>query len=66
MQTKQPHLATENDRLIREKERCHLTSISRSRALELEKTGLHPKRIVLGKRSVAWRYSEIMAWVKSR
>lgn len=54
------------ERIIRERERCALTSISRSQAYQLEKQGLYPKRIKLGNRSVGWLYSETMAWINQR
>lgn len=54
------------DRIIREKERLRITSISRSQAYQLEKQGRFPKRITLGSRSVGWRLSEIIAWVDQR
>jgi len=53
------------DRIIREVERLHLTSISRSQAYKLEKKGLFPQRIRLGNRSVGWRLSQINAFIKS-
>lgn len=54
------------DRLIREGERKFLTSISRSQAWILEQKGLFPARLKLGNRSVAWKLSEILAWIESR
>ena len=53
------------DRIIREAERLHLTSISRSQAYQLEKIGRFPQRIRLGNRSVGWRLSSINAFIKS-
>lgn len=53
------------DRLVREKERLFITSISRSRAWELEQEGKFPKRVQLGPRSVAWKLSELVAWVEA-
>ncbi|WP_406732154.1 AlpA family phage regulatory protein [Vibrio scophthalmi] len=54
------------DRLVREEERLYITSISRSHAWVLEQKGLFPRRIVLGSRSVAWKLSELEAWIESR
>jgi predicted DNA-binding transcriptional regulator AlpA len=54
------------DRLVREKERFHITSVSRSRAWHLEREGLFPKRIKLGSRSVAWRLSELNQWIENK
>ncbi len=53
------------DRIIREAERLHLTSISRSQCYQLEKRGLFPQRIKLGNRSVGWRLSSIIAFIKN-
>lgn len=52
------------DRLVREQERKQITSISRSQAYVLEKEGRFPKRIPIGRRAVAWCYSELVLWVK--
>ncbi|HCE3287770.1 transcriptional regulator [Vibrio parahaemolyticus] len=54
------------DRLVREDERRFISSVSRSQAWVLEQQGLFPKRIRLGNRSVAWRLSELLEWVKTR
>lgn len=52
-----------NDRLVKEKERQIITSISRSQAWKLEKQGKFPKRFKLSERSIAWKLSELLAWV---
>ncbi|AYV15364.1 MULTISPECIES: AlpA family phage regulatory protein [Shewanella] len=54
------------ERIVREDERKRITSISRSQAYQLEKLGRFPKRILIGSRSVGWRFSELMEWVKNR
>ncbi|MEL7290623.1 MAG: AlpA family phage regulatory protein [Pseudomonadota bacterium] len=54
------------DRIIREAERQHLTSISRSHAWVLEQEGKFPKRIKLGNRSVGWKLSQILAWIEQQ
>jgi predicted DNA-binding transcriptional regulator AlpA len=59
-------MTSTEDRLIREKERQKLTSISRSQAWVLEQKGLFPKRRKLGNRSVAWILSEVMEWIEAR
>lgn len=51
------------DRLVREKERLKITSLSRSQAYLLEKEGRFPKRIRLGNRSVCWRLSDLLEWI---
>lgn len=52
-------LSTFQDLIIRESERQLITSISRSQAYQLKKIDRFPKRIVLGRRSVGWRLSDI-------
>ncbi len=54
------------ERIVREDERKRITSISRSQAYQLEKLGRFPKRILIGSRSVGWRFLELMEWVKNR
>lgn len=51
------------DRLVRELECRQITGLSRQRRWELEKAGQFPKRINLGTRSIAWRLSELQAWI---
>lgn len=61
-----PDLLIASDRLVREVERKHITSISRSQAWKLEQQGRFPKRITLGNRSVCWRLSDLIAWVNGK
>lgn len=63
---KKTNTMTTPDRLVREAERKLITSISRSQAWVLEQKGEYPPRIKLGSRSVAWKLSELLAWVESR
>ncbi|MBD1564561.1 helix-turn-helix transcriptional regulator [Vibrio sp. S12_S33] len=58
-----PDFLIASDRLVREVERKHITSISRSQAWKLEQQGRFPKRITLGTRSVCWKLSDLIAWV---
>ncbi|MCK8047158.1 AlpA family transcriptional regulator [Shewanella sp. 1CM18E] len=54
------------DRMVKEKERKLITSLSRSETFQLERKGLFPSRRKLSKRSVAWLLSELLEWIKSR
>lgn len=54
------------DRLVREAERRQITSLSRSQAWKLEKEGLFPPRIKLGRRSVVWKLSDLLKWVDAQ
>ncbi|MGJ7109217.1 AlpA family phage regulatory protein [Morganella morganii] len=53
------------DRLIRENERRHITSISRTTAYTLEKEGRFPARKALGRNSCAWLLSDLLLWVRN-
>lgn len=53
------------DRLIREKERQRITSISRTTAYTLEKEGRFPARKALGSNSCAWLLSDLLLWVRN-
>lgn len=55
-----------HDRFCREREREHITGISRSHWWRLEKEGKVPKRRVIGPNSVAWLASELHGWVQIR
>lgn len=54
------------DRLVREKERKRITSISRGTAYNLELQGKYPARKVLGTRSCAWQLSELLYWINTQ
>ena len=49
------------DRMIREKECRELTTLANRK---LEKEGKFPKRIKIGATAVAYRLSEIQAWIR--
>ncbi|HDU8563963.1 AlpA family phage regulatory protein [Morganella morganii] len=51
------------DRLIREKDRQRITSISRTTAYTLEKEGRFPARKALGRNSCAWLLSDLLFWI---
>ncbi|RME59835.1 MAG: AlpA family transcriptional regulator [Caldilineae bacterium] len=54
------------DRLLRLKSVLDLTGLSRSRVYELIAAGAFPAPVKIGARAVAWRASEIAAWIDSR
>ncbi len=55
------------ERIVREVDRRYITSISRTKAWQLEKEGLFPKRVRLqGSRSVGWKLSELLEWVENQ
>jgi len=53
----------ESERLCRENDRKRITSLSRSRAWELERVGLFPARRRLGNCSCAWLLSDLLLWL---
>ncbi|EGJ5261660.1 TPA: AlpA family phage regulatory protein [Salmonella enterica] len=55
-----------NDRLVREKERRYITSISRSTAWKLERAGQFPLRKSIGPKSCAWLLSDLLCWISIR
>lgn len=55
-----------DERLIREPERKSITGVSRAHWHRLEASGKAPRRIEISDRIVAWRLSEVMAWVHAR
>jgi prophage regulatory protein len=55
-----------NTRLIRLAELLARTGLSRSTLYRLEADGQFPRRVKLGKRSVAWRESQLLEWIESR
>lgn len=58
--------ANEDDELIRSAEVEKLTGLNRMAIHRAERDGKFPNRIQIGPRSVAWKRSEIIAWVEKR
>ncbi len=56
----------ERIRFVRERERKHITGISRTQWWRLEKEGRAPKRRQLGLNSVAWLDFELYRYVQIR
>jgi prophage regulatory protein len=54
------------DRLIRLRELVKLLSISRANVYRLMKMRKFPQSIKLTERTVAWRLSELEAWIQER
>ena len=57
---------TMTTRMIRLAELLARTGLSRSTLYRLEAEGQFPRRVKLGKRSVAWRESQLVEWIESR
>jgi len=56
-------IAGSSDRLVREQERKNITSLSRSETWKKERENTHPHRIVLGKNSCAWLFSDLLSFI---
>lgn len=54
------------DKYLRIKQVCDLTGLSRATIYALEKAGKFPTKVALGERAVAWRESEVDAWMEKR
>ena len=54
------------DRLVREKERKYITTMSRSTAWKLEKAGKFPRRKSLGAKSCGWLLSDLLYWINKK
>ena len=52
------------ERLVREKERRTITSISRPTWDRMDKGNSTPKRVAIGDYMIAWRLSDLYAWVE--
>lgn len=57
---------TKNTRLIRMKEVCTITGLSRSSIYLYVAKGVFPKPLKLGGKAIAWRWNEVAAWLESR
>ena len=56
----------EIEKLIRRKQVIEMTGLSYSSIYRAEKAGRFPKRVRIGMNSVAWKLSEIQAWIRDR
>ena len=54
------------DRMLRVPDVVKLTGLHRSSIYRLERQGDFPKRVPLTKKTVAWRASEVAAWIARR
>jgi prophage regulatory protein len=52
--------------LLRLKKVCYKTGLSRSSLYVAMKRGEFPKSVSIGKRSVAWKSTDIDEWIESR
>jgi prophage regulatory protein len=59
-------LGTAPLKMLRVKEVCETTGLSRSTIYQLEADGSFPKRVAIGERAVAWVQSEVQDWLVAR
>ncbi|ELN2578450.1 AlpA family phage regulatory protein [Enterobacter kobei] len=52
------------DRMVKEDECKFLSGLSHSTRYKAEKEGRFPKRVKIGGAAVAWRLSELQAWIR--
>ncbi len=58
-----PAAPAQPDKLIRIKAVCELSGLGKTSVYSIPD---FPKRVVLSRRAVGWRLSEVMAWIESR
>lgn len=52
--------------LLRIRDVCNVTGLSRSGVYEAMKEGTFPRSVRIARRAVAWRSAEINTWLESR
>ena len=57
---------TSDDRIMKLREVCAMTGLSRSSIYELIKKGSFPSQVKLSVRSSGWFWSEVKGWLESR
>lgn len=55
-----------NDRLLKRPEVESMTGLSRSEIYRLKELGLFPQPYRITKKAVAWKQSEVQAWINER
>lgn len=60
---RQPATPAQPDKLIRIKTVCELSGLGKTSVYSIPD---FPKRVVLSRRAVGWRLSEVQAWIESR
>lgn len=63
LRTKLLLCAGQCERLVREPDRRTLTGVSRTQWWHFERHQVAPARVRLGANSVAWRLSDLLAWI---
>lgn len=58
-----PAIPAQPDKLIRIKTVCEITGLGKTSVYSIPD---FPKRVVLSRRAVGWKFSEVQAWIESR
>lgn len=59
-------MSIDHPRLLRLPEVMRLTGLSRTTIYRLMKMNRFPDRVLIGARAVAWRETDILAWLEER
>lgn len=59
-------MALQSDQLLRRPAVEELTGLSRSTLYEMMPKGAFPRPVKIGARAVAWRKSQVDAWIRER
>jgi prophage regulatory protein len=54
------------ERLLRRREVEEITGLARSSIYEKIKNDVFPRPVQIGKRAVAWKESDVKAWIRSK
>ncbi len=54
------------NRILRVREVCLMTGLSRTTLWRLEKVGMFPKRMKLARQAVGWSWNQITKWLSSK
>lgn len=60
---REPAAPAQTDKLIRIKTVCELTGLGKTSVYSIPD---FPKRVVLSRRAVGWKFSQVMSWIESR
>jgi len=52
--------------IVRERDRRRITGLSRVQWWRMEREGLAPRRVRLGRNSVGWIRAELTSWIRAR
>lgn len=65
-ETKRAGAPSNPGRILRTRDVCVLTGLSRITVWRLERAGQFPKRLKLSSQAIGWRQDEVLEWIESR